>query len=456
MKKIAILLLILLPGVLSAQNNISGLISGLAHKPIFLFSHYGEKITPMDSTYSDTLGRFAFSLGKSYLPGMFRIQWGTDGLIDLIWNHEDISFTTNFLAPSDSLQIQTSLENKIYYDYSRTDRITQSKLELLMPLVDYYPVKDTFYHLAAMEMEHIQQAQQNTLDSLEKMYPNTLAIRIFKAYQTPFISSGMSKDERLSFLRQHYFDRMDFTDTSLLRTTVFPNKAISYLSLYSNNRLSQKQLEMEFIKAVTIMLSATSVNTEVYKFFLDYLVGGFDKYHFDEVITYIAENFQDPYSCEDQKRKSSLQKKLENFKKIAIGKQAPEFSLPDTKGNQIPLSALTAEYTLIVFYSIDCQHCRDMMPRLKTLYDNQRPRKFEILAISLDTNRTAWLDFIQTGKYNWINISDLMGFSGPVADLYNIYATPSIFLLDRDKKIIAKPISFRDLDQVLRENKLIH
>jgi len=455
MKKYIFILFILFSANLSAQNNIDGTIRGLGKNRVYLLSHYGEKIIPRDSTVTDTLGRFRFVLTSNYLPGMFRVQWGTEGLLDLIWNHEDIRFTTHILSAADSLQIQSSLENRIYYDYSRIDRSTQSRLELLMPLVDYYPVKDPFYRKAASEMERIQLAQQEALDSLGKLYPNTLAIRIFKAYQTPFISAGMSKDERLNFLKQHYFDKVDFNDTTLLRTTVFANKAISYLSLYSNNRINQKQLETEFIKAVTIMLSATSVNAEVYKFFLDYLVGGFDKYHFDEVITYIAENFQDPYACEDQQRKTTLQKKLENFKKIAIGKQAPDFSLPDNKGKIVRLSALSSEFTLLVFWSAECQHCRDMMPKLKTIYDNQKPKRFEIITVSVDTSRTNWTEFLKTGKLNWINTSDLKGFSGQAVDEYNIYATPTMFLLNRDKKIVAKPISYRELDQTLRDQKLI-
>jgi peroxiredoxin len=455
MRKHLIILFILFCGSLPAQNIMDGTIQGLGKNRVYLLSHYGEKITPRDSTISDTLGRFSFILEGNYLPGMYRVQWGTEGLLDLIWNHENITFSTHKLWPDDSLQIQSSLENRLYYAYSRMDRLTQSKLELIMPLVDYYPVKDSFYRIASREMERMQQAQQFSLDSLQKLYPNTLAIRIFKAYQTPFISAGMNRDERLNYLKQHYFDKVDFTDTALLRTTVFANKAISYLSLYSNNKLSQKQLEAEFIKAVTIMLSATSVNAEVYKFFLDYLVGGFDKYHFDEVITYLAENFQDPYSCEDQQRKSSLQKKLENYKKIAIGKPAPDFSLPDPKGKIFRLSAIPAEYTLLVFWSAECQHCRDMMPRLKTLYDNQKAKRFEVITVSVDTSRTNWLDIIRTGKLNWINTSDLKGFAGQAVDEYNIYATPTMFLLDREKKIVAKPISFRDLDQSLREHKLI-
>jgi thiol-disulfide isomerase/thioredoxin len=287
------------------------------------------------------------------------------------------------------------------------------------------------------------------------VHPDLYALRIFKLYRTPFLSAKLSKDERLSLLKQHYFDKVNFNDTLLLNSPAFANKAISYLALYSDNRMPKKQLETEFIKAVTIMLGAASVNREVFKYLLDYLVGGFEKYHFDEVITYIADNFQDPYACEDQQRKSSLQKKLETFKKISIGKIAPELNLPDPKNKLIRLSELQSEYTLLVFWSSDCPHCSELLPKLKTLYDNQKPKRFEILAVSVDTSRIAWTGYIRNEKLDWLNVSDLKGFSGKPADDYNIYATPTIFLLDGEKTIVSKPITYRETEQALRDQKLI-
>jgi len=446
--------LLLLACMVDAQNTIDGTILRYGGKTVYLMTIYGEKASVIDSTKTDTAGHFRFTL-NTRLPGTYRVQWTKDGSVDLIWNREDVKFITTVKNPEDSLQIVASVENRINLAYLKLDRINQSKLQLLMPIVDYYPAKDSFYMTATREFEHVQRAQQQYLDSLVKLYPEAFAIRVAKVYQNPFIPASLGKEDRVNFLKQHYFDKVDFSDTSLLRSTVFANKAVSYLAMYSNNRLAQKQLEAEFIKAVTIMLGAASVNPEIYKFWLDYLVGGFDKYHFDEVITYIADNFQDPFSCEDQQRKTALQKKLETFKKIAIGKIAPEISAPDTKGKIVSLSGIRSEYTLVIFWSSECPHCGAMMPRLKELYDRQKPKRFEVLSVSIDTSRTAWTGFLKEQKLSWINVTDLKGFNGKPADDFNIYATPTMFLLDREKKILSKPISLRELEQTLKDFKLI-
>ncbi|MFZ4521639.1 MAG: redoxin domain-containing protein [Bacteroidales bacterium] len=455
MKWVLLVSLLAVAGLLQAQRKIEGTIRGFGANRVFLMSIYGEKTKAIDSTTSDANGHFSFMI-INRLPGMYRLQWAKDGLVDLVWNQEDVEFVTTAKNAEDSLQIIRSEENKINREYSRLDRINQAKLQLLMPVVDYYPVKDPFYSSVAGEMELTQTSQQHFLDSLVKRSPGALAVRIAKAYQTPFIPAGMNKDDRVAFLKQHYFDKLDFSDTALLRSMVFVNKSIAYLSLYSNNRMPQKQLEAEFIKAVNVMLGAASVNPVIYKFWLDYLVGGFDKYHFDEVITYIADNFQDPSSCEDQERKSALQKKLDTFKKIAIGKIAPDLEVPDTKGKPVKLAEIKSEFTLVVFYASTCPHCVAMTPRLKELYDKQQPRRFEVMSVSIDTSRTEWNAFLKEQKTSWINVSDLKGFNGKSADDYNIYATPTMFLLDREKKILAKPISLMELEQALRDRNLIN
>ncbi len=455
MKGFLITFLILVSGLVQAQNTINGTILRYSGKRIFLMSIYGEKTQAIDSTVTDSAGHFRFTISNR-LPGMYRIQWNKEGLVDLVWNQENVSIITSAKNPDDSLQIISSLENQINQAYSRRDRINQAKLQLLMPVVDYYPVKDVFYESVAGQMEYLQKAQQKYLDSLVRLYPNSFAVRIARVYQTPFISASLNKEERIVFLKQHYFDNINFSDTALLRSMVFVNKAIAYLSIYSNNRMPQKQLEAEFIKAVTLMLGAASVNPVIYKFWLDYVVGGFDKYHFDEVITYIADNFQDPSSCEDQERKSALQKKLDTFKKISIGKIAPEMEVPDVKGKPVKLSGINSEYTLVVFYASTCPHCAAMTPRLKDLYDKQKPKRFEVMSVSIDTSRTEWTNFIREQKLNWINVSDLKGFAGKSADDFNIYATPTMFLLDREKKILSKPVSLMELEQALRDYKLIN
>ncbi|MBL6950922.1 MAG: redoxin domain-containing protein [Bacteroidales bacterium] len=457
MKKLLLFLILFGPffGMAQTMYDLSGQIDGLNKKTIYLLNFYGEKNTLIDSTQTDPSGVFSLSMPATLATGMYRLNWGKEKFIDLIFNKENIDIHTHADHSGDSLQILESVENTIYYDFMIFDRTNQMKLELIQPIVDYYPTRDPFYFQAVTEYEEVQQSQVIMLDSLQKLFSTSYAIQIIELYQTPYLSSSISPKNRLTYLKQHYFDNVNFNDTALLRSNAWANKSISYLGLYGNSRLNQKQLEAEFIKATTIILSAASENPEVFKFILDYLVSGFDKYHFEDVITYIAENFQDPYACEDPERKSELQKKLDTFKKIAIGQPAPDFVIPDKSGNSIRLSEIPSPYTLLIFWASDCPHCINLLPKVKTIYAAQDPKLMEVLAVSIDTSRTYWMSVVNEEKLDWINASELKGFDSESADLYNIYATPTMFLLDKDKIILSKPISYRELEVALRENKLL-
>lgn len=416
---------------------------------------FGERVRIVDSAFSDKEGRFSFAMKPDAPVGLYRITWAKDRYIDLIWNQENVEFVTRADEPLDSLFFYQSVENKIYYTYMKRDRLAQQKLDVLMPVIDYYPVRNDYYQATVVEFESTQTRLMAYEDSLSTAHPQSFAVRIIKNQATPFLSASLSKEERINYLKTHFFDQVNFQDTLLLNSNAWANKAISYLSLYGNSKLDQKQLEAEFIKAVTIMLSAAAVNPEVYKFLLDYVVGGFDKYHFDGVITYIADNFKDPFSCEDAERKTALQKKLDNFKKLSIGKVAPEIESNDSKGKLVKLYSIQSEYTLVIFWSSECGHCAEMMPKVKQYYDAQKPKRVEVFAVSIDTSKVEWTTFLKEEKLNWFNVSDLKGFNSKSADDYNIFATPTMFLLDREKKIIAKPISYKELEQALKENKLL-
>ena len=173
MRRILFLLLLALSGLVQAQNKIEGTIQRFGGKMIFLMSIYGEKTKAIDSATTDPDGHFRFTISNR-LPGMYRVHWAKDAWVDLVWNQEDVNFVTTPKNPGDSLVIISSLENKINRTYSEMDRVNQAKLQLLMPVVDFYPVKDAFYTSAVSELEFSQKLQQRYLDSLGNLYPNSL------------------------------------------------------------------------------------------------------------------------------------------------------------------------------------------------------------------------------------------------------------------------------------------
>jgi thiol-disulfide isomerase/thioredoxin len=331
----------------------------------------------------------------------------------------------------------------------------QRKLELLWPLVNYYPDTDPFY--PTLKEQYVNN-QENYIDFIDKLIAenkNSWTAKIIRQRKPLYFPPELNEYDRRMFARDHFFDHVDFTDVDLVRSNVYTTLAIEYISLYSNPNLNQAQLEDEFIKAVDKIMIETMNNSLIYEFIVEYLVGGFEKFHFEKVLDYIADNYS-PEQCENEERKSDLQTRLKKYAELSVGKQAPEIIAPDVNGENIKLSRINAEYTLVVFWASWCPHCNEMLPKVHNIYEHSvSPQKLQVLTVSLDKEEEEWLAALEAGNYSWINTSDFEGWNGKAAIDYNIYATPTMFLLDKDKKIVAKPITYNELEKALMKENII-
>ncbi|MBI3194732.1 MAG: TlpA family protein disulfide reductase [Ignavibacteriae bacterium] len=218
---------------------------------------------------------------------------------------------------------------------------------------------------------------------------------------------------------------------------------------YRNPQLPKEILEKEFNVAVDTILNKAKVNQVVYRHLTKYLIDGFKKFGFEKCINYILDNYviKDDL-CLDEQSGSSIQRMIEQKKNLPIGSLVPNITLPDSSGNIISLMSLNAEKILILFYSSSCPHCRTMIQTLREFYSNKKQNGFEVLAISLDENKNDWLNFIRTNNLRWVNVNDSKGWSGDAASDYFIYATPTMFLVDKEKKIIAMPMTTEEVQKL--------
>jgi thiol-disulfide isomerase/thioredoxin len=140
---------------------------------------------------------------------------------------------------------------------------------------------------------------------------------------------------------------------------------------------------------------------------------------------------------------------LEADSRTGIGKPAPGFALNDSSGHLLSLSSFKGQYVLIDFWASWCGPCRKENPFLVKAYNRFHAKGLEIISISLDENRQAWLDAILKDSLPWIHLSDTKGFAGPVPDMYGIKAIPRNLLLDTTGRIIAKDLHGEALEKKL-------
>jgi thiol-disulfide isomerase/thioredoxin len=451
MTRLALLCCLLLESLflLPQNNQITGTIPGLTNKEVYLLKIVAENRKIIDTAITDLTGSFLFELSQNFPVGQYAVVSGPGQLIDLIYNHENIRFVTTGSTANDQVQIVESVENRIYYDYLYQKGMTLYKTDLLQPLLQNYPADDPFYQVIAMQYTFLKENFEERVNLLVTENPQTFAARIIKTDMPLLSDPALNFQEQKMYLKTHYFDKTDFNDTLLTRTNILSSKIVGYLSLYQSDNMTKDQLENSLLIGLDTVLNKAAINQQVYEYIIDFLINGFQAIGFEKGLEFIAEKNQLDQFCVNTDRKKELENKIELIAKLSIGRTAPDFETIDLEGNMVRLSDIGAEKTILIFWASWCPHCDEIMPLLKESYNPKNKRQLEIVAVSIDDYKEEVEKAISKNAYNWINIAELQGWDGQIVEEYGVAATPTIFVLDKNKTIVGKPANIDDLKKSL-------
>ena len=136
---------------------------------------------------------------------------------------------------------------------------------------------------------------------------------------------------------------------------------------------------------------------------------------------------------------------------LGVGAIPPDINLPTPEGKKFSIRDLKGKVVLLDFWASWCGPCRVENPNVVRIYKKYKPQGFEIVGVSLDRDRTSWLQAIEKDNLGWHHVSDLKFWNSAAAQSYKVRAIPATFLLDRDGKILAKNLRGRALEQKLEE-----
>jgi thiol-disulfide isomerase/thioredoxin len=142
---------------------------------------------------------------------------------------------------------------------------------------------------------------------------------------------------------------------------------------------------------------------------------------------------------------------LVKLEKVTVGAVAPNFSAPLADGGVLSLHETKAKVKVVDFWASWCLPCRQENVNLIKIYKRYRPKGLEIISVSIDDNKQAWLSAIGQDGCDWKNVSDLKGGQSEIAADYCVKGIPCTFILDGENRIVAKNLRGKDLEKKIDE-----
>ena len=459
MQRIACIIL-LLAFVVPAQtqgSRLQVLIEGLPDGVVYL-SRYNTNAYNIIDSIGAINGSFYFYLEAHQPAGMYRIDLerpdqrqaeSKPRYIEFIWAGESFEIYASYRDIPGTTSFANSEENRVLGIFREYEGTYEQKMNAMYPLIDRYPPGDQFYTDAAAHFVQLQEDRDAFILELTGDHPTLYASRIIDSYRAVTLQADLKGADRLAYLREHFFERAPIDDPMLLNAPVYSGKIIEYLRLYRGQEYTFSEQEDAFIEAVDMIMANVSGDPELRSFAVEYMLEGFESFGMERVQTYIVDTYVDE-TCTTDVVELAVER-VKGYRKMAEGQTGADILVRNVDNKLVRLSEADADYTLLVFWATYCEHCREMIPEIHEWYENDRPPNTEVFAVSIDTVKSDWVQYIRSVRPPWINGHEPMGWEGQSAEEYNIYATPTMFLLDRDRTIIARPFNMRELRRTFRK-----
>lgn len=266
------------------------------------------------------------------------------------------------------------------------------------------------------------------------------------AWSKEYLSYGIEDQKyqnAVSFLKQHYWEGVSFTDSMLLNTPYLVGKTNYYMSLYNPKD------NINITKAIDNLLERAAVKPEIYHVIEEVLLNLYllkNSNVFDEEMgIYILRNEQNQIFTPEW-RKDIISARISYILKNKLGTIAADLTLENQTGKKVSPLQMKSKYTVLYFFNPDCSRCMQISPIVKDWLTNNAPKDISFLAIYVDNNETEWRKYIKENNFpqNWQNLWGNKDFVA-IRTQYWIDSIPAIYLLDENKKVLLKDVNYKQL-----------
>ena len=436
---------------------------------IYLGHYFGKQYPIIDSVMLNDKSEAVFKGPKKLPGGTYLVGYpGKAGFFEvLIDKQQKFQIIADTATIKNGVQFVNSPDNSLFSSYQQYMGQKGKKMaELQQQIKAISNKKDSI----ALNDELIKTDKEVTTfrEDLIKKNPNSILTALLVAMREPQLTGKLkdpkTKDDSLAaynYFKKHYWDGVNFWDGRLAYTTFFEEKLDKYFQ-----QLVVPQPD-SVIKEIDWMLSYAGANEEMNRFLLIKFVNRYlvQKYMWeDAVFVHLFEKYfaQKDYTWLTAQGRKTITDRAYSLMANIMGTPASDVILPDAKGTDVALYEGDAKYTVVVFWDPTCGHCKEVLPKLDSFYVAKwKALGLRMYSIAKETDGTKkdWIDFINEHHLNeWTNVyyskmndksridANIPGYG----QLYDVQTFPTLYLLDKDKRIVAKKLTYQQIDEVLQ------
>ncbi|HCM59827.1 MAG TPA: hypothetical protein DIS74_05555 [Bacteroidales bacterium] len=427
--------------------------------------HVGNQQFIKDSITTDKEGKGRFYGSDKLNPGVYMIVLPDNRFFEFLLGedqHFDVRFDMN--DPVASLSFTGSDENSRFVAYQRRWKTLQEEAAKisgrLTGLQQGSPEatavrKELAEQEAKMKQYLMETADANRGALLGAIARSVIPVEIISPSVPPGTHNPDSVGRLLSYLyyKEHFFDNIDFSEPGLIRSPVLGGRLDQFF------RQVVIQMPDSIIKETDRLLEKCSANPDVFQYVAVWLMNSYASSEImghDAVVVHLADMVylagKAPWASEEYI--SDLKQRIARIRPNLIGVKATELLMNSFSGHYVSLYDIDAEFTIIYFWEPDCGHCKEATPVLKEYYEKNKASGIEVFAVCTHHDKEKWEKYIVDNGLTWINGWDPQRMSR-FDYFYNVESTPLIYILDRNKKIIAKRLGVENVASFIEAYRIL-
>lgn len=437
-------------------HKISFEITGLQNEEVLLAYHHSGKHYISDTVLLNEKGIGVIEGTENKPKGVYLLVVPSlkNQYLEFLVSDQYFSLKTNAENLSKDIVFTGSKENEIFRKdmIAMTDlRTTTDEMRKKSATKSDKDKKESETAILELNKAFLNNRDQIMKDNPDMFYTDLLGLmKEVEIPEPPKYDNGELIDSSFgySYWKNHYWDYTDFSEPGILRTPVFYNKLLTFMEKRT------EPTQDSIIVSCHKVLEKAKANDEVFQFTLVTLLNkyasskimGDDAVYVSLVKTYY-ETGQTNWT--DSAQLAKMLERANALEPLLLGAVSPDLVLRDTTLNlKYRLHDLPADYTVVFVWDPECGHCKKSAPILRDFYNKYKEKSIMIYSIATINYQEmdVWKGFINKNNLNFINVADPYVETN-FRTIYDIASTPQLYVLDKDKKIIAKRIGAEQLEE---------